>query len=83
LRVSGITGTYGCDTCTRDNDFVISISNLTGSLATRQSAEVSEKKEQVSVHGPQVSEAMHGAIGIGQGVIGKSRSIKYQVSLRR
>jgi hypothetical protein len=82
LRVCGITGAYGCYARSGGCDLLISISNLTGSLAARQSAEVPQKEEQLALVGPQVTESMHGAIGIGKREIGKGRSVECQVNLR-
>jgi hypothetical protein len=82
LCVYGVAGAYGRYARSCGCDVLVSISNLTGSLAARQSAEVPEKEEQVSIVGPPVTESMHGAFGIGQREIGKGRSVKCQENLR-
>ena len=55
LRVFGITGAYGCYPRSGGCGLLISISNLTGSLAAGQSTEVPQKEEQVAIVGPQVT----------------------------
>jgi hypothetical protein len=82
LCVSGIAGAYGRYARSSGCDLFISISNLTGPLAARQSAEVPQKEEQVAIDGPQVTESMHSAVGIGKREIGKRRCVKCQVNLR-
>ena len=65
----GHTGA-GCD------EFLVSISDLTGPLAAGESAEMSEKQENVRIIGPQIPQSMCTAIRIVQREIGESRRIE-------
>jgi hypothetical protein len=49
LRVSGIAGAYGRYARSCGCDFLVSISNLTGSLTAGQSTEVSQEQEQMAI----------------------------------
>jgi hypothetical protein len=82
LRVCGITGANSCYARSGRSDLLISISNLTGSLAARQSTEVPQKEEQVAIVGPQVTESIHRAFGIAKREIGKRRGVECQENLR-
>ena len=62
--------------CARCGDLFISIADLTGPLAAGQSAEVSEKQEDVRIFGPQIPQSMHLTGGVWEGEISKSRGIE-------
>jgi hypothetical protein len=57
--VSAPAGADGCHPCPGCDKFLVSVSDLTGPLAARQSAEVSQEQEDVRIGGPQIPEPMH------------------------
>jgi len=58
------------------NEIVVSIADLTGPLATRQSAEVTEKQNDFRSFRPEIAEALLDPIGIDDDVVGKMGDIK-------
>ncbi len=61
--VSTSTGADGGDAGSRGNDLFVSIADLTGPLAARQSAKVPQKENDLGSVGPEVPEADRGVIG--------------------
>jgi hypothetical protein len=64
--VSSASGAQCCDARPGFQDLFVPLTDLTGPFPTRQSAEVAQEEQYMAIIGPQVTEAVRGALGIGQ-----------------
>ena len=76
LGVPLATGADRRDTCTRGQDLFVSVADLTGPLAARQSAEVAEEEDDLGLFGPQVTEPVLTLIGVDQDLVGELGGIE-------
>jgi hypothetical protein len=68
LGVTFPAGSDGDDIRTCGKNVFVSVADLTGPLATRQSAKVPEKQNDGGLFGPSVTETVFAAVGIDQNV---------------
>jgi len=73
------TRSDGGDPCTRCEDLVVSLADLTGPLAAGQSAKVAQEEKNLRLVLPTVTKAMLGTIGIDENLISELSNIEWHV----
>jgi len=81
LCVASTAGADGGDAGTRGGDLVVSISDLTGPLTARQSAEVAQEEQDLGTVAPEVAKAMLSSAGIDEHDIGKLGCVEWHPCL--
>lgn len=69
-------GSDGGDTCTRGEDLVVSLADLTGPLTAGQSTEVAQEQQHMGSFPPEVTEAVLGPVRIDQDLVGELSGVE-------
>lgn len=70
----------GGDVCTRGEDLVVSIADLTGPLAAGQSAKMPQEEQHVGLLCPEITETMVGPVGIDEDLFGELNGVERHVA---